>query len=93
MQERGPQHELPERGELLCLYHPGSPDIFSGYGLVVRSDWPGYIVGLLMVDRPVPAPEDWLQHIQDTYGECALLPMTASGERGPLCQSSRRSCI
>jgi hypothetical protein len=69
MQEREPQHELPQRGELLCLYHPA-----------------GYIVGLLMVDRPFPAPEAWLQTVQETYGECELLPMTASGERGLLCQ-------
>lgn len=86
MQEYEPQHELPQRGDLLCLHHPGTPDTFSGYGLVVRSDWPGFIVGLLMVDRPFPASESWLQRIQDTYGECELLPMTAWGERGLLCQ-------
>lgn len=86
MREREPQHELPARGDLLCLYHPDTSNIFSGYGLVVRPGWPGYMVGLLMVDRPFPAPDSWLQNIRNTYGECELLPMTAGGERGLLCQ-------
>ena len=86
MGEREPQSERLNRGALLCLYHPNSPDIFSGYGLVMHDDWPGHLTGLLMVDRPFPADPLWLGHIQEAYGECALVPMTATGERGLACQ-------
>ena len=86
MREREPQSERLNRGELLCLYHPNSPDIFSGYGLVMHDDWPGYLTGLLMVDRPSPADPGWLESLQETYGECELVPMTARGDRGLVCQ-------
>jgi len=86
MGEREPQSERLNRGELLCLYHPNSPDIFSGYGLVMQDAWPGHLVGILMVDRPFPADPGWLERIQDTYGECQLVPMTARGDRGLVCQ-------
>ena len=86
MGESEPQSEHLNRGELLCLYHPDTPDIFSGYGLVMQEDWPGHLVGLLMVDRPYPADPTWLARIRDAYGECELAPMTATGERGLVCQ-------
>lgn len=35
--------------ELLYLWHPGTKDIFSGYGLVIA---PNHLVGVVMVDRP-----------------------------------------
>ena len=35
MGEREPQSERLNRGELLCLYHPGTNDTFSGYGLIM----------------------------------------------------------
>lgn len=86
MGEREPQSERLSRGDLLCLYHPDTLDIFSGYGLVMQEDWPGHLVGLLMVDRPYPADPTWLARIRDAYGECSLASMTATGERGLVCQ-------
>lgn len=86
MEEREPQSERLSRGELLCLYHPGTNDIFSGYGLVMADDQPGHLTGILMVDRPFPADPTWLERIYDAYGACDLVPMTARGERGLVCQ-------
>jgi len=86
MGEREPQSERLNRGELLCLYHPGTNDTFSGYGLVMQDDWPGHLTGILMVDRPFPADPAWLERINDAYGACDLVPMTARGERGLVCQ-------
>ena len=86
MGEREPQSERLNRGELLCLYHPGTNDTFSGYGLVMQDDWPGHLTGILMVDRPSPADPAWLERIYNAYGECELVPMTARGERGLVCQ-------
>ena len=39
-----------------------------------------------MVDRHHPADEAWLQSIKETFGECQLVPMTETGERGLACQ-------
>lgn len=86
MGEREPQSERLNRGELLCLYHPGTNDTFSGYGLVMQDDWPGHLTGILMVDRPFPADPAWLERIYNAYGECDLVPMTARGEWGLICQ-------
>ena len=86
MGEREPQSERLNRGELLCLYHPGTNDTFSGYGLVMQDDWPGHLTGILMVDRPFPADPTWLHRIYNAYDECDLVPMTARGERGLVCQ-------
>jgi hypothetical protein len=86
MGEREPQSERLRRGELLCLYHPGTHSIFSGYGLVMGDDWPGHLTGLLMVDRPFLADPAWLERIHNTYGECELRPMTIDGLRGLVCQ-------
>jgi len=86
MGESEPQSERLSRGDLLCLYHPNSPDIFSGYGLVAQDELPGHLIGLLMIDRPFPAAPTWLDNIRTTYGSCELVPMTAGGERGLACQ-------
>lgn len=86
MGEREPQSERLNRGELLCLYHPNTPDMFSGYGLVMHDDWPGHLTGLLMVDRPFLADPTWLERIRSTYGECELRLMTFNGLRGLVCQ-------
>ncbi len=86
MGEREPQSERLRRGELLCLYHPGTNDIFSGYGLVMADDEPGELVGLLMIDRPFPANPFWLARIEEAYGECDLVPMTSTGARGLVCR-------
>lgn len=69
--------------ELCFLWHPGSRDIFSGYGLVVA---PAHLVGLLMVDRPEPVDVNWLETIERTFGSYQLSAMTQTGERGLVCQ-------
>lgn len=67
----------------LFLWHPGTADIFSGYGLVVA---PAHLVGLLMVDRPDPVDPSWLAMIERTFDSYQLTAMTTGGERGLVCQ-------
>jgi hypothetical protein len=81
--ERG---EIPKRGGLYLLSHPGTEEVFSGYGLVVRDGFKDYLVGVLMVDRPRPALPEWLRGIEAAFGEHELVEMTPAGERGILCQ-------
>ena len=85
MGEREPLKETVGKGELFFLGHPGT-NIFSGYGLTLKPDRKDYIAGLLMVDRPRPADPEWLQQVEDTFGECRLVPMTATGDRGIVCR-------
>jgi hypothetical protein len=68
---------------LVFLWHPGTRDLFSGYGLRIA---PAHLVGVVMVDRPVPAAADWLEEVQRIFGGYELVPMTHSGERGMVCQ-------
>jgi hypothetical protein len=68
---------------ILFLSHPGTTDIFSGYGLVVA---PAHLVGLLLVDRPDPVDANWLETIARTFGSYQLTAITQSGERGLVCQ-------
>ena len=68
---------------ILFLWHPGTTDIFSGYGLVLA---PSHLVGLLMVDRPEPVDANWLETIERTFGSYQLSAMTQTGERGLVCQ-------
>jgi hypothetical protein len=68
---------------LVCLWHPGTRDIFSGYGLRIA---PAHLVGVVIVDRPRPVAADWLEDIRQTFGGYELVPMTHSGERGMVCQ-------
>ena len=68
---------------LVFLWHPGTRDIFSGYGLRMA---PAHLVGVVMVDRPRSAVATWLEEIQQTFGGYELVPMTHSGERGMVCQ-------
>jgi hypothetical protein len=86
MQEREPSKEQIGRGTLHYLWHPETESIFSGYGLTVYPNRPDRLVGLLMVDRPQRASPKWLKSVTDTYGECPLYPMTATGERGLACR-------
>ena len=54
---------LNGRGDLFFLWHSGTGQIFSGYGLAM---WPGSnerLSGLLMVDRPWPADPEWLAEV------------------------------
>jgi hypothetical protein len=86
MGEREPHRETIGRGELFCLYHPHTADTFSGYGLAIMPNRPDLLVGLLMVDRPNPADPAWLKDIEEAYGAYQLVPMTADGDLGLICQ-------
>ena len=85
MGEREPNKVFVGWGELFYLWHPETEDTFSGYGLTIEQPRKDRLVGLLMVDRPNPANPDWLQSVEDVYGECQLVPMTFTGERGLAC--------
>lgn len=78
--------ETPQAGDLYFLWHPGTEDVFSGYGLVTKEGFYDRLVGILMVDRPRRADPQWLQEVEATFGECCLVPMTATEERGIVCQ-------
>jgi len=69
--------------ELLYLWHPGTADTFSGYGLVLA---PAHLVGVVMIDRPRVADPAWLAEIKATFGPYQLAAMTHRGERGIVCQ-------
>src|SRR5512145_3129455 len=69
--------------ELRFLWHPGTTDIFSGYGLVVA---PAHLVGLILVDRPEPVDPRWLETIERTFRGYQPTAMTTSGDRGLVCQ-------
>jgi hypothetical protein len=71
------------RHALLFLWHPGTNDLFSGYGLVVA---PAHLVGLLLVDRPKSVDPNWLATIERTFGSSQLTAMTTGGVRGLVCQ-------
>ena len=86
MLEREPRKETIGKGELFFLSHPETNDIFSGYGLTMAEDSKVHLVGVLMVDRPHPVNPEWLDEVETTYGRYNLVPMTACGERGILCQ-------
>jgi hypothetical protein len=86
MREQEPKREVIGRGELFFLVHPGSEDIFSGYGLTIYQGRKDLLVGLLMVDRPQPVAPSWLAKVEETFGEARLVAMAATGERGLLCQ-------
>jgi hypothetical protein len=76
----------PRVGDLYFLGHPGTPDTFSGYGLITGEGQGNHLAGLLMVDRPHTVDPQWLARIEEVYGDYLLVPMTASGERGIACQ-------
>ena len=86
MGEREPQKEIINKGELYFLWHPSTEDVFSGYGLTMKADSKEHLVGLLMVDRPPQNVDAWLQDVAEAFGSYRLVAMTASGERGILCQ-------
>ena len=75
-------HASPGSG-LHYLWHPGTRDRFSGYGLIIA---PWRLVGMIMVDRPTVADLTWLEEIERTFGRYQLAAMTQTGERGMLCR-------
>jgi hypothetical protein len=68
---------------LVFLWHPGTVDRFSGYGLRVA---PAHLIGVVMIDRPKPAASTWLEEIHQTFGGCDLVTMARDGARGIVCQ-------
>jgi hypothetical protein len=68
---------------LIFLWHPGTHDRFSGYGLRVA---PAHLIGVVMIDRPKPAASTWLEEIHLTFGEYDLVTMARDGARGIVCQ-------
>jgi hypothetical protein len=86
MVERETGKETIGRGELFFLWHPGTDQVFSGYGLTMQPSSTEFLTGLLMVDRPYPADLEWIDEVEATFGECRLVAMTATGERGIACQ-------
>jgi hypothetical protein len=68
---------------LIHLMHPDKEDVFSGYGLPLEDRY--HLVGLLMIDRPYRADEEWLEKVREEFGDFHLAYMTSSGERGMLC--------
>jgi hypothetical protein len=72
-------------GQLLFLVHPGAEQ-FSGYGLTVTRDSAKRLVGLLIVDRPHPVSQQWLDEVEMRYGRYELFAMGRKGERGIACQ-------
>jgi len=75
--------KVKQNAELKFLWHPGTKDIFSGYGLTLG---PAHLVGIVMVDRPKVADQNWLREIEEVFGEYQLTAMTKAGERGMVCQ-------
>lgn len=86
MPEWGINKETIAKGELFYLWHPGTEDTFSAYGLTTQPESVDFLVGLLMVDRPWLADPEWLDRVEATFGPYQLMPMTATGERGIVCQ-------
>ena len=86
MGEKEPRREIIERGSLYYLYHPGTDNVHSGYGLTLYPNRPEQLVGLLMVDLPQEADPLWLRSVANTYGDCPLIPMTSDGKRGLACR-------
>lgn len=86
MLERERCKETIGRGDLFYLIHPDANPIFSGYGLAMEPGNKQHLAGILMVDRPTPASPAWLDQITAHFGECQLVPMTSTGERGLVCQ-------
>jgi len=80
------KEDLIPVGSLYFLWHPGTEDIFSGYGLTVQPGRKDHLVGLLMVDRPYPVDPAWLTEVAARFGGYQLHAMTRTGERGIACQ-------
>jgi len=91
MREREPCKENISRGDLYFLWHPATEYVFSGYGLTMKAGSNEHLVGLLMIDRPPNNVAEWLQTVEETFGQHELLAMTAAGERGILCQMQIKS--
>jgi hypothetical protein len=72
------------RKKLVYLMHPDKENVFSGYGLPLEGS--RHLVGLLMIDRPYRADEEWLSRVREEFGDFHLAHMTRNRERGIACQ-------
>ena len=75
MQEREPIKETIGRGTLFFLWHPGTADTFSGFGLTTLPDSKEFLVGYLTVDRPRPVDPAWLSNVEAAFGGYRLEPL------------------
>ena len=73
-----------EKKKLVYLMHPDKEDVFSGYGLPLEDRY--HLIGLLMIDRPYRADDEWLHKVGEEFGDFHLCYMTRSAERGIACQ-------
>ena len=73
-----------DKKPLYYLSHENK-NVFSGYGIPIKEN-KKYLVGLLLVDKPKKADEEWLNSIYEQFGELTLMVMTNKGERGIFCQ-------
>lgn len=78
-------HKPIAKGDLFFLMHDATP-VFPGYGLAMQAGSKAHLVGILMIDRPHPASPAWLAQVRERFGPVDLVAMTASGERGLVCQ-------
>jgi hypothetical protein len=67
---------------LYFLTHEGNPGIFSGYGIPLKEGEKSPLVGMLMIDRPVKCPPEYLDRLNETFGDIEVAPMTSKGDRG-----------
>ena len=67
---------------LYFLTHQGKPDVFSGYGISLIEDAKSPLVGMLVIDRPVRCPPEYLDRLHDAFGDTDVAPMTSKGDRG-----------
>lgn len=74
-----------KRGTVYSLWHPGRR-LFSGYGLTVEPGRTDLLVGLLMIDRPLPVDPAWLGLVSIMFGHVELYQMTHDGDQGLACQ-------
>lgn len=81
--DRNKQRSI-EKKKLHYLTH-NDKNVFSGYGIPIKND-KKYLVGLLMIDRPEKADEEWLKLIYEQFQELTLMVMSSKGDRGMFCQ-------
>lgn len=68
---------------LVYLTHPDKNDVFPGYGLPLENRY--HLVGLLMIERPYRADDEWLPRAKEEFGDFHISYMAPSGERGIAC--------
>lgn len=67
---------------LYFLTHEGNPGVFSGYGISLKEGTKSPLIGMLLLDRPMKCPPEYLDRIYDAFGDYQIGPMTSNGDRG-----------